>query len=469
MKLRDVFVDPEGNVFERDDGTAIPAFLTDPVGVVRRRWVWMLGALLLGLMGTAAAWSSWSPSYVATATIQISDSEIPDEFIRSTVREDTIQNISGMIGNVLSQRTLAKLIEDIGIYEDLRDELTMLDLVKKLRSGVTIGPMTDRRGRRQDTSLIYAVEFRSDRPEHTAEVANALASLLIDAGTRRRTEQAELTTDFLRQELARDENELRAQAARVSSFRTEHRGELPEELTTNTQKLAMLEQRRESLVAQIAERERRGFEGPTEPGSPNELLLEELRRSLAREVAAHTDEHPNVLALRRQIEGIEALVKEERIQRGGGQDPALRYRAEREHDLARLRQSLRQIEETIVEVNGKIDRTPARAQELAALEQRATVLREDYLQTLRKVEEAELAESLESAQQGARISILDPAVRASSVARPRWTIAATGLAFALALSVGAAVLLEILDPVVVRTSQLEELTGSPVLGSFPRF
>ena len=109
-----------------------------------------------------------------------------------------------------------------------------------------------------------------------------------------------------------------------------------------------------------------------------------------------------------------------------------------------------------------------RREELAAFEQRATVLRENYLQFLRKVQEAELAQSLESAQHGARISVLDRAAPPSRPQLPQWKIFAGGIAASLVLSIGLAILLELLDTVIVNTDQLELLVEKPLLGSVPR-
>ena len=109
-----------------------------------------------------------------------------------------------------------------------------------------------------------------------------------------------------------------------------------------------------------------------------------------------------------------------------------------------------------------------RQEEFSALEQRATVLRETHLGFLRKVQEAELAQSLESAQHGARISVLDRATPPTDQKHPRWKLLGAGLVAAMGLAVILAVLLELVDSVVVNSGHLESLTDRPILGSVPR-
>ncbi len=107
-------------------------------------------------------------------------------------------------------------------------------------------------------------------------------------------------------------------------------------------------------------------------------------------------------------------------------------------------------------------------EEFAGLEQRLTVLRENYLGFLRKVQEAELAQSLESAQHGARISVLDRAAPPQAQRHSRWKLLAAGVVASIGLAVGLAILLEVLDAVVVSSKQLEAITDKPLLGSVPR-
>jgi len=100
--------------------------------------------------------------------------------------------------------------------------------------------------------------------------------------------------------------------------------------------------------------------------------------------------------------------------------------------------------------------------------QKESVLRDSYLTSLRKVDEAEIAESLESAQQGSRVSILDTAQVPSRPKRNRLKFIAAGLVATLGLAGGIALLFELIDPVVVATRQLDSILGRPTIGIMPR-
>jgi uncharacterized protein involved in exopolysaccharide biosynthesis len=431
----------------------------------------MAAALVLGFALTVVALWLWKPSYIARSTILITSQQIPEEFVRSTVREDSIENVNAMAGTVLSQENLARILDQFELYPEARQELSRIELINRMRAHINLAPTRDS-SRRFQASLLYGISFESGNPGKAAGVANALAGLFVEASIARRQSQAQRTTEFLKKALERDERELREQSRRVSEFRQAHRGELPSELETNLRQLEMLTTRRQSIVTEIAEKENQIVTmapiASDQPPSENELLLEELRRQLAREMAIHTEDHPNVAALRRQVAQLKEIVAEEEAQKHGPTTEVGRLIASTRREIVLLTSQLEEADAMAADLNARVERTPVIREELTALEQAETVLQENYLDTFRKVEEAELAESLESAQQGAQVSILDRAQPPSEPSRSRPKLAVLGLMATFALTAGVAVLFELLDPVIVSAHQLEGIAELPLLGSLPK-
>lgn len=449
-----------------DEAFPLPPFLFDPFGVLRRRWIWMLAALLLGLVGAAVLTYTDEPTYLATSTLLISRQQIPEEFVRSTVREDAIANINSMVGQILSRENLERVVRQLGLVEARGPRASMAEVVGELAAGIETGTPEGYRRHQNESSIIYGVSYRSKDPEESAKVADALAALLIEASLERRSLLARRTTDFLRRQLGRDEGEFRSQSQAIAEFRRSNRGVLPSELETSLRRLDLLAERRRSITAQIESTESRMLARAAQPlrgdESESQILLEELRRQLARESAVHTDAHPNVSALRARIERLAEIVEAE--------DPAIAASPAAAADRRELEQLKRELDDTdrlIAELDVRVDETPMVAEQLEALEQKEHVLRERYLDSLRKVEQAELAETLESAQQGSQVSVLDAARVPTSPERPRWVLAAAGVGLALGFALAVGVLLELLDPVVLNVAQLDRLAGQPCLGGVP--
>jgi uncharacterized protein involved in exopolysaccharide biosynthesis len=453
----------------------LPGFLQDPLGALRRRWKWMLPVLLLGLAGSAAVVSGMTPTYLATATVLVRSQQIPESFVRPTVEEDPLRRVDEMVGQVLTQERLGQLVDEHGLYADRARSEPRSEIVGRVRRNIEIAPAPGFAPGRGEAARIFTVSYEYDEPEAAAKVANEIAGLLPTESVRNRTRKARATTEFLRRELDAAEVALRDQNARITEFKERYRGELPGELQANLGKLERLQAQRQSLALQIAESANRvaalaaqgqaaaagGSGGATDPGA----RLEQLRAQLAAERAVHTDRHPTVVALQQEIAALEAALGSGET--GSGSTTAALVAAENV-TLRELRSQLRATEAELADLDARVGRTPARAEDLSALEEKATVLRESYLEFLRKVQEAELAENLEATQSGERVSVLNWATPPTRPERARWKYLVVGIIASFGAAAAVGVLLETFDPVLLSPAQMEAASDLPVLGSVPR-
>jgi uncharacterized protein involved in exopolysaccharide biosynthesis len=330
--------------------------------------------------------------------------------------------------------------------------------------------MQGQKSRRSDGSSVFEVKFIYLEPKATAQVTDELAAMFINASLRRRNEQARLTTEFLRREQKRAEAELAEANDQITAFQREHRGELPSDMPTLLNRLQRLNDLRASLVEQISATDDRIADlqvTQSEPSSP-ESALASLRLKLAHELSIHTDEHPNVISLRRRITLLEDEVSEIAKLSTKRDDDVQRDIDAAVRERAQLRTRLADAEEEALDIDARLDRIPEHANELSAIQERAAVLRGTYLDFMQKVQDAELAEELESAQQGPRVTMLDRAQVPVGPRRPMimYLVPCVVLSFGLAAGIG--VLLELLDPVVLSGSHLEKIGAPALLGSIHR-
>jgi uncharacterized protein involved in exopolysaccharide biosynthesis len=277
-----------------------------------------------------------------------------------------------------------------------------------------------------------------------------------------RSRQARLTTEFLRRELAQVEEDLAKQESAITTFKQQYRGELPGELQTNIARLDRLQMQRQSLALQIAEAETRMTTiATTIPAadSPKERL-KNLRARYQELAAIYTPEHPSVVAAARQIEALEKEVASLPDDAAAPGSPA--------STVGELRRQLAATVAEFEDLDQRVGSTPKRQEELAALEQRAEILRESHREFLRKVSQAELAEAVESAQQGERATILDKAVPPSHPDNSPIKYIVVGLLGSVLMALGMGVLLEIVVSVIVNDSEIEQRYQLPVLGSIAR-
>jgi uncharacterized protein involved in exopolysaccharide biosynthesis len=272
----------------------------------------------------------------------------------------------------------------------------------------------------------------------------------------------------MRAELERSERELREQERRVTQFKEEYRGELPSELATNNSRLERLAVQRQTLASQIEAAEARldNLKSLGDLSNPSSVYsrLSALRSQLVSELAINTEEHPNVIALRRQIEALQRDIDSDAVPVDPAEGAAVRLARE---EVEKLRRDLARVSRETELLEEQVALTPKREEEFSALSQRLSVLQETYTANLRKLEAAQLAQSVESAQQGSRVEILELAVPPQEPERSRLKFAIAGIVASIVAASALAILLELGDPVIIVGTQLEEL-GLPLLGSIGR-
>ena len=431
-------------------------------------------ALVVGLLGTVALYVTRVPAYEASATVIVSGQQIPEDFVRSTVSGlDSVAEINSLLGEAFSQKFLMELIDRYSLYPEVVENVDSVAAAMLMRESILVTPQDNisSSGRqRQEPSVIISISYVTFDPSVAASITNSLAGNVINASIERRSAQARGTTTFLRRELNDARAELQEVDEQLAVFRTENQGEMPEDLETLLRKLERLDSQRNGIRVQISsiQEQLTQIENAEGVQTSPATVLADLRMVLAQQLALHTDEHPNVLALRRQITAIEDELGElnRLLSRADAGTEHMAASAGRE--LATLRLNLEETGIEITALEARVSRIPTVGDRLRRMEEHATVLRENYLEFLRKVQDAELAETLESAQQGPKVSVLDPAIPPGAPMSPPGRYLMLGSIASLIMALGLGIFLEILDPVILNLAQLESLRGATVLGSVGR-
>lgn len=447
----------------------LPDWIRDPVGVLRRRWQVALAAFVLGVLATAGAAALRKPTYVAKASILLAEQKLADSMVKPTSQSSPVDAIDAFAAEALSVPNLRKLIEELGLYSDLRAETSPDEMVAMLRESIQVDqttPGTPRPPpgvRMGDRSRVMRIGFEATDPALAAKVANRLAMLFQTEGLRMRSEQARLATEFMRREVDTAETALREQKARIAEFEETHRGELPSDLEANRRRVERLQDQRDQLSTSAAEAETRLAQTIASPSSGQgsaESKLADARAALASARSVNTETHPNVIALRRTV----ASLEKDLVTSGGGGGVAAAARRE----VAQYRQQLSETDAEIDQLESRNARIPGHEAEIGSLQQRAKALEETYFDVLQKLKDAELAESLELSQQGARVAVIEEAVPPLAPEKGRLKIVLAGILVSGGLAVFAALASELRDPVIATAQGVESIAGVPVLGVIPR-
>lgn len=290
----------------------------------RRGKVSGLIALGLLLVGTLVVFLLPN-TYQSTAVVLIEDPEIPPGLVPTTVTSAAARQIQQINQRVMTRTNLAQIIEKFDLYTAERQYLPTLLLVDQVQQDMKIDVIdvqtADDRGRQSTSTIAFQIGFSHQSPAKAQQVANELVSLYLSENVRSRTEQTQQTSQFLRAEAERLDQEVRAIESRIAKVKEESEGSLPEFVALNMQlmqrtegellelerQLQQVEQSRILVDAQLSQVR------PMAPmmladGSPVMSPADQLRSLQTQLVVLegrYSADHPSVTRMKRDISALQ--------------------------------------------------------------------------------------------------------------------------------------------------------------------
>ena len=322
---------------------------------------------------------------------------------------------------------------------------------------------------RESTNIIDA-SFTGSDPGVVSRVLDVAAGALRDYGAARVAQQASREVEFIEQRLDSASVQLGASLSEIRQFK-ESRAftdlSLREQALVNQTEILGAEiteiesQRR--VLSGILRRLTGEGAGPINdiqvlaelPTTVNPQLAEVVGRVQTRReevtrlltTERKTETHPEVVALRAQIRGLEVeLLDALRATLGAVEDRLL--------SANRARASLR----------GQQQQFPELENQLQTLEMRQNLDQGTYEFLLSQLYQARITEAAASPY----VDVLDPASSVERIASNRWLAVLFGLLLGLSLGIGVAFFLEYLDRTLRTSGDVQSTLGVPVLGVIPQ-
>ncbi|MBO9436740.1 lipopolysaccharide biosynthesis protein [Ruegeria sp. R13_0] len=413
------------------------------------------------------------PVYRATARLVVESPQIPDDLAATTVQASEVEILQVIEQRLMNRVNLLDLAQKFNVYDGEAD-MGPDAIVADMRSRISI-------------SLPYAspfvsVSFQSFSGQVSAAVTNELVTQILQENVALRTGATSLTLEFFVQEVARLDEELAAQGARILAFKENHKDALPEGLDYRRTRQSSLQERnlqldrelsglrdRRTRLVEIYERTGRpDFTG--ESLTPEQRQLRQLKDQRSAAVVIYSPDHPRVKSLDAQIAALEAA----NIALGLGTENAPNISAY-ELQLSDIDGQIDFISEqkTIIQTElndlaAAIEQTPTNAITLGTLERDYDTLRIQYEQATASLAEARTGDQIEAQSRGRRITVTQQAIAPANPTDPnRKLIAAAGFAGGVGLAFGVFVLLELLNNTIRRPADLVSQLGVQAFGVVP--
>jgi polysaccharide chain length determinant protein (PEP-CTERM system associated) len=470
----------------------------DYVAILRRRRKLLI---IPAILGAAAGYllSLVLPSrYTSHTMVLVEQPVVPDSYVKPVVSEDLNQRLASMQEQILSRTRLQQLIEEFDLYPKDAKRMPMEALVERLRKSIVVTPINPMQGTRSAELPGFNVDVTLGNARLAQKVCTEITSKFREQNLALRQKQAEDTTQFLAKQLEEAKAKLDEQDAKLAAFQSRYMGELPDDEKTNLALLSGMTPRLQAATQALDQaRQEKAFTESllnqqlaslksSGDGKSPEALEEQLRtlqKQLAGVQGHYTEEHPDVLKVKRDIAALQKKIQDTPAQVATQSNdrnanlPSIetpevqQLRAKLHQEELSISQRQREqegLERQIKTLQGRIELSPLVQQEFKSLTRDHQTALDFYNELLKRRDESQMATDLERRQQGQQFRVLDPPSlpeRPSFPNRPLFTLGGLGAGFALGL--GLVQLSELRDKSMRTKQDIEFYLGVPALALIP--
>lgn len=468
----------------------------------RRKLVVML--VFAAVVASAASFAKYLPDlYRASATVLV-ERPVPESYVRSAVSGEVESRMHVIKQETLSRARLTELIERYNLYPELRASEPMDAVLDQMRHDIDIEPNGPEQLSGRKTMVSFKLSYTGARDDTVAEVTNELANFYVARNEGIRTQEATRLTVFLKAQLEATKKQLERDEAAMRGYTSKHPGELPSQVDLNLHALDRLNtqlrlngerqlkilEEREKLAEGLTQVDPRT--GETTPLSdPVGDRITAAKKDLETlEGRGFTNRHPDVVRLRTEIATLERDRQDSLVQRksdpssapaaaiavatgtsgseSGPASPRRRAVGALDAELAKLRGDDAGLRQSIENIEKKLESAPAREQEYQRITRDYSATKDLYDSLLKRYDDAQLGESMETDKQGERFRVLEAALPPSGPMAPnRVRLMIIGLLFAVAAAGVAALLAEQFDSTFHSIDDVRDFTSVPVLATIP--
>ncbi len=295
------------------------------LGLLKTRKIYFIIPALIILFAASAVALLLPTIYESSSTILIEEQQIPPEFVHSTVTGFADQRIQSLTQQILSRTKLWEIIQQFNLYQELRAKNTREEIIDDMRENISFNTISAEQKGGKAVTIAFKVAYRGKNPGTVQKVAGTLASLYLEQNLKMRETQTRSTTAFLEAELKELEERLHILGDKITAFKEQHAGLLPEQQQFNMTRAESLEGEIKQLDNKIrAAEEMKTILGgqletakltasaldartPNEPVDPRSRL-KALKITLADLRSKYSEDHPDIRKTLREINELKKIV-----------------------------------------------------------------------------------------------------------------------------------------------------------------
>ena len=502
-----------------------PPDIEDYIDMLRRYRSWLIGPMFVGLVIAVVVAFMWPDTYVSTAVMRITPQQISANLVPSIVNMQMQQRLQQMQQEILSRSSLSELIQrpSLDLYRKERARYPMEDIIQDMRNkAIRIQTVEVNR-----TASAFTISFSYPDRFKAQAVVRELVTKFTEQNVTVQRNQANLTTQFLSDELKQAKEKMDSLEGAVTKFKNENMGRLPEQFQANvaqlntlqmmqsqtSEALSRLQQQRYQLETQLQNNNTNLnyynslLEEQVTVGGPQQVRNEKLNQlnqkimTMQSEVAALTEQftpnHPAVKKAQASLAKYEKMYEEEsradmeKQAAAPAAGPTTKRVVNQQvakavQDLANANNTIKtemqnlnlqmdeqvkkqgELNRQIAAYQSRVEGSPQLESQYLALVRELSLAKTTYEDYHRKSEVSETAKDLEEHKAGENLEVLDPASDPQAPSEPnRLQIAAMGTGLGLMLGIVLAGAREMKNTSLKNLKDVRAYTNLPVLSSIP--
>lgn len=459
----------------------------DVLSMLRRRLPILLSLLTIGLVASVIFALEQPSVYQTTAKIVVESQQIPDELARSTVDMSAAARLQLIQQRLMARDNLIGMIEKLGLYADAPG-LSMSNKVDLLREATTFETLTSNGaapgGAPGGSLFAFTITAELGEAEQAAAVVNQLVDSAIAQNLEVRANRSRDTLAYFEQEEQRVNTALAALEQQITEFKNANASALPESLQAHRDALTRnqsaatdidrriqdLQTKQADLTAALAGERSLGAGALADPVEAEQQRLE---LDLAQKRSVLGPKHPEIRQLEDKIAALKDLSSAPVPRKGNPAASASdarraavqRQSAQLDEQIAQLQAQRQDLATERSALEQSIRATPEVEIALNALLRRMQDLQAEHTDVAKRRDDARTGEQLEANQQSERFQVLESALVPDEPVGPnRKKLVVIGAGVSVALAFGVALLLEMLNPALRNSGQMQrQLDLRPVV------
>lgn len=229
--------------------------IEDFIDIARRHVSWIMGPTIFGLVISVVVAFVLPNTYVSSAVMRITPSQISSNIVQTTVNERLTERIMSMQQDILSRTSLSNIIQDprLDLYKSDRADKPLEDVIETMRTrdiSIRIIELPGNILERKSASA-FNISFSYPDSHKAQQVVQTMITKFTEVNLTSQREQQNVVTSFVHDQLL----EVRATHDRLNEeltkFKVENAGRLPEQSNLNFAQLSALQQQLAAATASL--------------------------------------------------------------------------------------------------------------------------------------------------------------------------------------------------------------------------